>query len=146
VVFDPVAAGWTRDDEGGFISLIGPFWTRRREGKLIFGLEIAQHHLNRDGFLHGGMFLACFDHAIGIVGYEAGGFTRQVTIQLNTHFLKGAKAEQFMEIDAEVVSQTASLMFMRAVCFADGEILATADGIWKKMRPRGPLPLSTTKV
>jgi acyl-coenzyme A thioesterase PaaI-like protein len=79
------------------------------------------------------MFLAFFDHAIGLVASEAGNVARQVTIQLNTMFLKGAASGQFVEIESEVVSQSRSYMFMRAICRCGAVKLATADGIWKKL-------------
>ncbi len=123
------------DNEVGFVNLIGPVWMKRQEGRLLFALIVDRQHLNRDGFLHGGMILAFFDHAIGIVAFEAGGVTRQVTIQLSTQFIKGARQGQFIEIHSDVLSQTANLLFMRAVCVSGSETLAAADGIWKKKRP-----------
>jgi len=132
-VFDPAAEGWEPDEEPGFTQLIGPIWRRRVDRVLRFGLVIETRHLNRDGALHGGMFLAFFDHAVGIVASEAGNAARQVTIQLNTQFIKGAAAGQFVEIESEVVSQSRSYMFMRGVCRCGPVTLAAADGIWKKL-------------
>ncbi|GLR66868.1 hypothetical protein GCM10010909_15480 [Acidocella aquatica] len=136
VVFDPAAAGWARDAEGGFVALIGQVWTRREDGLLHFGLEAGPQHLNRDGQLHGGMTLAFFDHALGISAAEASSEKRLVTIQLGAHFIGGATAGAFIEVAPRIVSQTASLLFMRGRCVSGGRLLSTAEGIWKKSRAR----------
>ena len=123
LVFDPAAAGWERDGEGGFMALIGPVWTRRDDGGLRFGLEVAAQHLNRDGQLHGGMSLAFFDHALGIAAADANPGVRLVTIQLGSHFIGGATAGKFIEIEPVIESQTQSLVFMRGRCVSGGRLL-----------------------
>lgn len=37
----------------------------------------------------------------------------------------------FVEVDAEVVRSTRSLVFMRGTCHANGRIIATCSGVWK---------------
>ena len=126
--------GWAPDTEGGFVALIGPTVTRVVDGVRQFGLVIGPQHLNRDGSLHGGMIAALFDHAIGIVASESSDAKRHVTIQLNTYFIGGGKSGDFVELRSEVTWQTRSLLFMRGSCICGERLLATADGIWKKMR------------
>ena len=135
-VFDPAAAGWELDPEGGFVELIGPIWIKRVDGALRFGLTVAEKHMNRDGSVHGGVYLAFFDHALGIFAHEAGDVERQVTAQMNTHFIGAAKVGQFMEIHPEVIKQTQSFVFMRGTCLVGDRMLAMTDGLWKKFRPR----------
>jgi len=126
--------GWTPDSEGGFVALIGPTVTRVVDGVRQFGLVIGPQHLNRDGSLHGGMMAALFDHAIGIVASEASDAKRHVTIQLNTYFIGAAKAGEFVELRSAVTRQTGGFLFMRGACWCGERLLATGDGIWKKVR------------
>jgi uncharacterized protein (TIGR00369 family) len=130
--FNPATEGWTLDPEGRFIARIGPIWRREFDGVFRFGLIIDDQHLNRDGWLHGGMTLALFDHALGIVASLASDAKRHVTVQLNTHFIGGGKAGDFVVMQSEVVTQTRTMLFMGGRMTAAGRLLATADGVWKK--------------
>jgi acyl-coenzyme A thioesterase PaaI-like protein len=127
----PPGEGWALDDPTGFPGLIGPIWVRR-DGGLRYGLVAGPQHLNRDGALHGGMFMALFDHALGFAAFEAGQVRRLVTIQLSAHFISGADEGDFLELESQVVRQTGSYLFMRGLCYCRGRLLATSDGIWKK--------------
>ena len=132
----PPGEGWVADEECGFVALIGPVWQRSEGAGMTYGLRVEPKHMNRDGSLHGGMFLALFDHALGMAAYAHGGVERLVTMQLGTQFMGGAKVGDFLELTAEVVKQTGSYMFMRGECRGAAKLLATSEGIWKKFHRR----------
>lgn len=129
----PPGKEWALDDQGGFPGLIGPIWRQKGEG-CRYGLLVGPQHLNRDGALHGGVFTALFDHALGFSAYESGAGSRLVTIQLGIYFIGAASAGDFLEFETQVVRQTGSYLFMRGLCYGKQKLLATSDGIWKKIR------------
>lgn len=132
-VFDPSAAGWVAHrDDAGFVALVGPFWIwRGADGERVYGFLAEPRHLNRNNAVHGGMLTAFADQALGMAAWRANGGRRQVTIQLDTHFVDGVRAGEFVEARCRVVRQTGSLMFMSATMTVGSRIVATASGLWK---------------
>lgn len=134
-MYNPTPPGpeWALDDQQGFPGLIGPIWRKRGETSR-YGLIVGPQHLNRDGALHGGVLTALFDHALGFSAYEAGAGHRLVTIQLGVYFIGAAAVDDFLEFESQIVRQTGSYLFMRGLCYGQQRLLATSDGIWKKIR------------
>jgi len=123
--FDPAAEGWfIRDDEPGFIALVGPLW-QRGEGKAVaFGFLAQEKHLNRRNVVHGGALMTFADQALGLTAREVTGGLPQATIQLDTHFLAPAAA-------GEIVRHTRSILFMQGTVSVGERAIASAQGIWK---------------
>jgi len=130
--FDPAAEGWfIRDDEPGFIALVGPLW-QRGEGKAVaFGFLAQEKHLNRRNVVHGGALMTFADQALGLTAREVTGGLPQATIQLDTHFLAPAAAGEFITIHAEIVRHTRSILFMQGTVSVGERAIASAQGIWK---------------
>ena len=134
--FDPAGAGWTlvpRDD--GMVAMVGPFWKKAEGAETIYGFLAERRHLNRQGFVHGGMVMTFADNSLGIASWMANGGRRQVTIQLDTQFIDAVKEGDFVEARCRVVRQTRSLMFMAATLSVGSRIVATAAGVWKLRAP-----------
>ena len=131
-VFDPAGEGWiSRDDEPGFMVLIGPLWQHGEGQNLTFGFLAEEKHLNRRGVVHGGMLMAFADQALGLTAREVTGGLPQATIQLDTHFIAPAPAGDFISVKAEVVRRTRSILFMRGTLGAGERTVASSQGIWK---------------
>jgi uncharacterized protein (TIGR00369 family) len=131
-VFDPAQEGWfTRDDEPGFMVLIGPLWQRGEGEELSFGFVVEEKHLNRRGVVHGGMLMTFADQALGLTAREVTGSLPQATIQLDTHFIAPAAAGEFITVKAEVVRRTRSILFMRGTLGVGLRAVASTQGIWK---------------
>ena len=133
--FDPAAAGWKqfRWHEDGFPTLVGPFWSKREAGGWAYGLLAEAKHGNAHGIVHGGMLVTFLDQILGATCWEAANRDPVVTIQLNTHFVSAAKAGDFMEARGEAVRATKSLIFVRGQITIGDRIVATADGVWKRL-------------
>lgn len=129
--FDPGAMGWKARDEMGLMALLGPIWTRREGEDRIFAFLADARHLNRNGMVHGGMLMAFADQALGIVAGKANGGRRQVTVQLDTHFVGAVREGDFVEARCTVVRQTRSLLFMTGTLTVEGQIVSTSRGVWK---------------
>lgn len=133
--FDPAAHGWTvlRWHDEGFPTLVGPFWSKKVDGGWAYGLVAEPRHGNAHGIIHGGMLVTFLDQILGVTCWEAAGRAPVVTIQLNTHFVSGGKAGDFIEARAEAVRATRSVVFVRGQLSVGERILATADGVWKRL-------------
>ena len=130
--FDPAKQGWViRDDEPGFMVLVGPLWQRGSGEQISFGITVEPHHLNRRGVVHGGMLMTFADQALGLTSRETTGGLPQATIQLDTHFIGPAVAGEFIETKTRVVRRTRSLVFLEGQLLVGERVIASAKGIWK---------------
>lgn len=129
--FDPLSCGWVPDQEIGFMQFAGPTWRRREGGELQLALLTGEQHANRNGVVHGGVILALADHALGMVSLDRTGHSGQVTISLTVQFVSPAALGDFVEVHAEIIRQTRSIVFLRGILRVGSRVVATADGIWK---------------
>ncbi|WP_281411469.1 PaaI family thioesterase [Enterovirga aerilata] len=104
----------------------------KREGEdRLYGFLAEARHLNRGGVVHGGMLMAFADQTLGMAASRANGGRRQVTVQLDTHFLATVRQGEFVVSHCTVERLTRSLVFMRCELKAGARTVATASGIWK---------------
>lgn len=139
---DPAANGWKQHEVLGFSSLVGPFWSRSDDGPRSYAFVAEERHLNGNGIVHGGMLMTFVDQAIGMTVWDAIDRRPCATIQLNTHFVDAGRAGDLIEACPEIVRQTRSVIFTRAIVRSGTRTLLTADGIWKVLRadPAAPAP------
>ena len=129
--FDPARDGWTKRDETGFMDLVGPVWSKRDAEERRYGFLAEACHLNRGGVVHGGMLVAFADQTLGITSSWATKGRRQVTIQLDSHFLATVSEGEFVEAKCRIVRQTRSLVFLTCELCVGERVVATASGVWK---------------
>lgn len=136
--FDPAAAGWHVFPwhAEGFPTLVGPFWAKQEADGMAYGLVAEDRHSNAHGIVHGGMLVTFLDQILGATCWEAAQRDAVVTIQLNTHFVAAARAGEFLEARAEAVRATKSIVFVRGQITVGERIVATADGVWKRLGAR----------
>jgi uncharacterized protein (TIGR00369 family) len=132
-VFDPERQGWQAISDDGFIGLVGPIWQKLDESSMRLAFLAEAKHRNRRGVVHGGMIMAFADRALGMTARRANGQKPQATIQLDVHFVDAVQMGEFVEIQAEIVRQTRSLIFMKADIVVGSRVVATANGIWKTL-------------
>ncbi len=141
MTFDPVAQGWKTWDTVGFANLTGPYWSRREGETWAYGMMIEDRHLNRGGIVHGGLLATLVDIAMGRTAYERIKPNSCATAQLNMHYVAPARTDDFVEVRAEIVETTRSLVFVRALAVAAKRTIVGADGVWKILR-EGRNPMS----
>ncbi len=71
------------------------------------------------------------DRALGMTARQNHADRAQCTVQLDMHFIRTAKIGQTVEMQCRVVRETRTLIFMDGELTCQGEILATARGVWK---------------
>jgi uncharacterized protein (TIGR00369 family) len=135
-LFDPSVHGWKLDHEVGFMQFAGPVWRRHEGEQLTLALLTGRQHANRNGVVHGGVIVALADHALGMVSLAQTGCSRQATISLNVQFVSPAALGDFIEVEAEIIRQTRTVVFPRGLLRVGPRVIATAEGIWKILGSR----------
>lgn len=137
-LMDPAASGWAPLPGGGFPAHAGPLWHKPGGNGALpqFAMLADARHTNIHGIVHGGMLMTFADTGLGITVWEALGRKPCVTIQFNIQFLDAAHPGDFVELDAEVLRQSSSVVFVRGLLRAGTRHVAAADGVWKTIRPR----------
>ena len=129
--FDPAANGWTTRPDTGLMGLVGPIWMKNEGDARLYGFLAEARHLNHGGVVHGGMLMAFADQALGVTASRANGGRRQVTVQLDTHFLATVQDGEFVVAHCEIVRLARSMIFMRCALKVGDRAVATASGVWK---------------
>jgi len=126
--------GWSERAGQGFSGLVGPLWTRREGEDWAYGLLTGEQHANRAGLVHGGLIATLMDQAVSAVGWETVSRQPCVTVQLDTHYLAAARPGEFLEARAKVLKVTASLVFLSGEIRAGDAMVASGQGVLKRMR------------
>ena len=132
--FDPAAHGWEEFKRDGFISLVGPVWSKpgtspEEAPKLAF-LAAPKHH-NRRGVVQGGMLMTFADLSMGLASWYANGKNPQATAQLDVHFVEAVDIGDFVQAHCRVVRRTRSLVFVSAELRVGDRVVCTGNGVWK---------------
>ncbi len=130
------AAGWVAREADDFTGNIAPLWIRGTAGDREIGFLVGPQHSNNRQTLHGGALMTFADIAVGHAAADALGHANCVTAQLQVYFVAFAKPGDFVSCRAEVVRQTAQLVFARGLICVGDRTVASADGIWKVLDDR----------
>ena len=130
-------AGWTQaHSTGTFSDTAGPFWSRRTGDNLRYGVLAEPRHTNYRGVVHGGLLLTFADHALGMAVWEQIGRVPAATIQLDMQFVDAVRPGDFVELDADIVRATRSVVFVRGSLTVAERSIAMASGVWKILSAR----------
>jgi uncharacterized protein (TIGR00369 family) len=129
---DAAPAGWKTVPAEDYPALIGPFLARRDgDGGWRYGFLAEQRHLNKGGVVHGGMLMSFADDALGMTVWQSVGRRPCTTVQLSTQFVSPVRLGEFVEVRAEVLRATRTVVFVRGVVEVAGRAVVHADGVWK---------------
>jgi acyl-coenzyme A thioesterase PaaI-like protein len=132
------AEGWTRLELDGFSRVAGGLWTRGRLPDLEIGFLSGPQHVNGHmRNVHGGMLLTLADVSLGYAVIQQLGAMNCVTAQLQTQFISAARVGEFIVCRPQVLRQSSDLVFLRGLVNAGERTVASVDGIWKILKPRG---------
>ncbi|MFC0284748.1 PaaI family thioesterase [Camelimonas abortus] len=128
----PPGDGWEMIRSRGFTRHAGPIWFRRDDRGLVFGFRALPKHRNSNGVIHGGMIMTFIDRILGVaIVEEAPHVQPQATIQLDTHFVSGARVGEFVEARCALTRATRAVAFATATVYVGERIVAKAQGMWK---------------
>ncbi len=134
---DRVPDGWTLRPTKAFGTHVGPFYNAPGGDLDGCGFVAQPKHGNKRGVVHGGMIATAFDVALGNATWAAAGQKPCATVQLNVHFVAAVQVGEFAAVRAEIIKATRTMVFLRGTMTVDGQVVATADGVWKILQWRG---------
>ncbi|AKV98138.1 uncharacterized domain 1-containing protein [Marinobacter sp. DSM 26671] len=117
----------------GFREVLGFSVTDWEPGRAVITAEMTERHLNRNGFVHGGVFVSLLDSAAGLCGTYCsvpGNVRRCITISLNTHFMNPLQAG-VVRIEAEMVSRGRKIFFVQGRITCGELLIATGQGTFR---------------
>lgn len=117
----------------GFREVLGFSVAEWEPGRAVITGQMTERHLNRNGFVHGGVFASLLDSAAGLCGTYCsvpGNIRRCITISLNTHFMNPVK-DGFLKVEARVVSRGRKIFFVEARIICEDTLIATGQGTFR---------------
>lgn len=131
------AEGWTLLNIDGFSRVSGGVWTRGKLPNLEVGFISGQQHVNGHmTTVHGGMLLTLADVSLGYAVIQQLGAMNCVTAQLQMQFISAAKVGELIVCRPQILRQSSDLVFLRGIISVGERTVASADGIWKILKPR----------
>lgn len=113
-----------------FSEVLGFTVTEWALSKAVLHVEMNKTHLNRNGFVHGGVFMSLLASAAGLCGTYCsvpGNVRRCITVPMNTHFISPVR-EEHLRVEASLVSRGRKMFFVEARISSDEGLVATGQG------------------
>ena len=110
------------------------------ENDYQFKTTIKETHLNAAGITHGGFIAAVVDAGAGTAAHKVADNSPCVTISLELKFISPVKLGQELIGITKIQKKTKSMIFLTCELQASNKIVATASGIWKKLKLPGAGP------
>ena len=110
------------------------------ENEYEFKTTIKENHLNAAGITHGGFIAAFVDAGAGTAAHKAADQNPCVTISLELKFITAIKLGQELYGKTKIQKKTKSMIFLTCELKVENKIVATASGIWKKLKLSGTDP------
>ena len=110
------------------------------ENDYQFKTTIKETHLNAAGITHGGFIAAVVDAGAGTAAHKVADNSPCVTISLELKFISSIELGQELLGNVKIQKKTKSMIFLTCELQASNKIVATASGIWKKLKLPGAGP------
>ena len=110
------------------------------ETEYEFKTKINENHLNAAGITHGGYLSALIDAGAGTAAHRAAGNAPCVTISLELKFMSAVKFNQILIGTTKIQKKTKSMVFLTCELKTSDKIVATASGVWKRLKLSGAGP------
>ncbi len=124
---------WSRDN---FETHSGPFWHRMDDnGAIRCAFRVASKHLNGQGNVHGGAFMAFADYCLFAIAspvLQGPG----VTVSFACEFLDAAREGELVQGTGEITRAGGSLIFLRGILKSAERSLFTFSGTIKRVKNR----------
>ena len=119
--------------DGSYQDTIAPFYCKKTDTGLMYGLRVEKHHCNGTGICHGATFMALMDLAmISGVCHAMGVYMGTPTITLNMHFMLLAKPGDWIEVHLNPATLKSTMGFIEGnIQNQRGETPVHASGVFK---------------
>ncbi len=112
----------------------GPFFWRKRDGRLRFAFEAEEKHCNSGGIVHGGLLMTFADLMMCATGTEGTDDNGVFTVSFNAEFMASGNRGEIIKARAEVVRRTGQMVFMRGEIYTDERVILTCSSVLRRMR------------
>lgn len=121
----------------GYMGHNGGFQFRQiSDSEYEYRATIQDYHLNSGGITHGGFIMTLMDSGLGTSIYKSLGENKRIaTISLDVKFVAPSNTGDTLIGSAKIIKKTRSMVFVRGELYLEGNVIATADGIWKILTP-----------
>ncbi len=110
------------------------------ENDYQFKTTIKETHLNAAGITHGGFIAAVVDAGAGTAAHKVADNSPCVTISLELKFISSIQLGQELLGNVKIQKKTKSMIFLTCELQVSNKIVATASGVWKKLKLPGAGP------
>lgn len=136
----PDHPGWMRwgfRDNSRYTGFLGEMIVRADDGVARVRMTPEHRHSNLSGVMHGGALLGFIDVSLFAAARSLGLITAgtAVTLDLNTHFIGGARIDTMVEARVELLKETGRLLFLRGLLCQGEDIAAEFSGTIRKPSP-----------
>src|SRR5687767_1594580 len=120
------------EPDSPFLELLGAKVEEWRDGYVRISLQIEPQHLNRSGFIHGGVLATLLDHGGGLCGLyctEAGNRRYGMTLSLTCNFTSQAKTGKVFVTGTRTTAGRKIFFAQTDVRTEEGVVLATGSSV-----------------
>ena len=110
---------------------VGPAYCQGEKSARRYAFLIRPQHCNMRGVVHGGMLMTLADMTLGQAVWDVTDNAPSVTLNMQTQFLKSAKAGDRIEVVPQLTRRTRGFVFMRGDFTVEGDIVLTVQSVWK---------------
>jgi uncharacterized protein (TIGR00369 family) len=110
---------------------VGPVFEAGAKGAKRYALRVDRRHLNMRGIVHGGMLMTFADAALGQAAWDLTDHAPSVTLNMQTHFLRGVRDGDLIEVEPKLMRQTRALLFIRGDFSVNDELVMSVASVWK---------------
>ncbi len=139
---DSIPEGFIQATHGGnFAKELGPFYSKRENGRVSLGIRVQPRHCNSAHNAHGGFVASLADlgliHAVGVAQQDAGHKrTYLTTANLTLDFIGPAPKGAWLEVVCDVSRIGRKLGFVEGIILADGQRVGRTSAIIAVLGPR----------
>lgn len=114
-----------------FLDLIGPMFNQKSSQGLVIGLRAEEKHCNARGTVHGGVFSAMADVALGYnAAFSCEPPVPMVTASLTIDYAGMAKLGDWISVEVDVQKVGKSMAFANCYFTVDEKRVARASGVF----------------
>ena len=104
------------------------------ENEYQFKSTISKNHLNKAGITHGGYIASLIDAGSGTAVHRSTNTNSYVTVSLDIKFIASTKDRDQILGFIKVLKKTNSMVFVICHLECNNKIIASASGVWKKLK------------
>lgn len=114
-----------------FETHVGPISYTSSDDGASLSFIIDEHHLNSDGYIHGGMMMTLATGVLAELARTAAKGAPTAPLSVNCDFVGPGPKGAAVVGTAEITRQTRTVLFTSAELRADGKLMMTATGVYR---------------